>query len=204
MPRKEGRQYRAMARLAPAEGEGFIVEGYASTFEPYVLFHADGVDYKERIDPHAFDGADMSDVILQYDHQGRVYARTSNGTLTLTVDDHGLMIRADLSLTEGARQLYEEIKCGLITRMSFCFTVADGGDSYDPDTNTDTIMRIAKVFDVSAVSIPANPGTDIAARALDGEIDARWAERLSRQRTLRIARMRMRILTNLVKLEGKA
>ena len=203
MPRKEGRQYRAMARLAPAEG-AYIVEGYASTFEPYVLFHADGVDYKERIDPHAFDSADMSDVILQYDHQGRVYARTSNGTLTLTVDDHGLKIRADLSLTEGARQLYEEIKCGLITRMSFCFTVADDGDRYDPDTNTDTIQKIAKVFDVSAVSIPANPGTDIAARALDGEIDARWAERLSRQRTLRIARMRMRILTDLVKLEGNA
>lgn len=201
MPRKEGRQYRAMARMAPAEGEDFIVEGYASTFDPYVLFHCDGIDYQERIDPHAFDGADMSDVILQYDHQGRVYARTSNGTLTLTVDEHGLKARADLSLTDGARQLYEEIKCGLITRMSFCFTVADGGDAYDDATHTDTITKIAKVYDVSAVSIPANPGTDIAARALDGEIGARWAERLSAQRTLRIARMRIRVLNDILTME---
>lgn len=193
MPRKQGRQYRMIQPLEAAEGSDYIVRGYASTFEPYVLFRDCGIDFKEQIDPHAFDHADMTDVIMQFDHQGRVFARSSNGSLKLSVDDHGLAIEADLGLTEGARSLYEDIKCGLITRMSFCFTVDE--DAYDQTTNTDTITRIGKVYDVSAVSIPANPGTDIdvAARALDGEIQGAWAERLSRQRRLRMLKDRIRL-----------
>ena len=193
MPRKTGRQYRMIQPLEPAEDSGYIVRGYASTFEPYVLFRDCGIDFCEQIDPHAFDDADMTDVIFQYDHQGRVFARSSNGSLKLSVDEHGLAVEADLGLTEGARSLYEDIKCGLITRMSFCFTVRE--DAYDQVTNTDRITKIDKVYDVSAVSIPANPGTDIdvAARALDGEIQGAWAERLSRQRKIRMLKDRIRL-----------
>ena len=181
MPSVMNREIRLMASpLAVLEEENapeYRVRGYASTFERYKLASWDGVDYFEQIDRHAFDQADMTDVIMQFDHAGRVYARQSNGSLFLGVDDHGLAIEADLSRTELARGLYEDISARMITRMSFAFTVAE--DSYDKDTHTRTILRFAKIYDVSAVSIPANPGTYISARSwLDGVIEAEKAERL--------------------------
>ena len=197
MPAKPNeRQYRALTTtLAPvkrAEGtteepkkrfdSDYYVEGYASTFnDPYVLFEDwDGNKYSEVISPDAFRDADMSDVIMQFDHEGRVYARMSNGTLIVEPDEHGLFIAADLSRSQAARDLYEEIDAGLITRMSWAFTVA--ADEYDRETRTDTITRIKKVFDVSAVSLPADPNTEISARnLLNGEIE-RTRKEIARRR----------------------
>lgn len=194
MPYKPGeRVYRSSVQVQAAPGEkSYKVVGYASTFERYLLFHDQDGDFYEQIDPHAFDRADMTDVILQYDHEGRVFARTSNGSLILTVDDHGLRIEADLSRTEGARRLWEEIQAGMITRMSFCFTVAPDGSRIDEATNTGIILVIDKVYDVSAVSIPANPGTEIESRsAWDGAIHRARAER--REKRLRKRRMETRL-----------
>lgn len=191
MPYKPGaRQYRTMTAVAAdPQLPAYHVRGYASTFEKYLLFEdPDFGEFWEQIDPHAFDHADMTDVIMQFDHEGRVYARTSNGTLTLGVDDHGLWVEADLSTTAGAREMYDEIKAGLITRMSFCFVVAPGGSRVDDATNTGIILAISKVYDVSAVSIPATPGTEIEARsAWDGEIARIRAERRGRARRRRMA-----------------
>lgn len=180
MPVKNDREYRSLAVFEAEEAEPYTVRGYASTFEPYVLLNVDGVDYSERIEPTAFNAADMSDVIFQYNHQGRVFARKSNGTLEVSTDEHGLAIKADLSSTAGSRDIYEDIRTGLINKMSFAFTVES--DHYDRESHTRVIDRIAKVFDVSAVSIPANPGTDISARSyFDGEIERERAERLERE-----------------------
>ena len=175
---KNDREYRKAVEIRAADSEEYIVEGYATTFnEPYVMFEWDGVQYSEQVDRNAFDEADMSDVILQFDHEGRVFARQKNGTLLLSVDDHGLKVRADLSKTESSRSLYEDIRAGLISEMSFAFTVRE--DSYDKDTHIRTINKIKKVYDVSAVSIPANPSTEISARSyFDGVIEAEKAERL--------------------------
>lgn len=196
MPYKPNeREYRNAQPFEARAGEGeneYIVEGYASTFEPYVLWSYDGVDYKEKIDRHAFDNCDMSDVILQYDHEGRVYARQSNGTLTLTVDDHGLKVRADLSKTTGSRELYEDIKAGLITRMSFAFTVEE--DAYNRDNHTRTITKIKRLYDVSAVSIPANPDTEISARSyFDGVIEMERQELAKRENHIRKITLLMEI-----------
>lgn len=197
MPMKPDREYRVFAapmRAADEDAERLIVRGYASTFDPYVLYEEDGMQYCERVDPHAFDDADMSDVILQYDHEGRVFARQSNGTLQLSVDDHGLAVVADLSKTSLARGLYEDIRAGMITRMSFCFTIADLHYENGQRSTTQVIDRMRKIYDVSAVSIPANPGTDIAARSLNGAIERMRAERLAqrrRQMTLRTEGMRL-------------
>lgn len=180
MPIKSDREYRSLVSFQAQENEPYTVRGYASTFEPYVLFNIDGVDYSERIEPTAFDAADMSDVIFQYNHEGRVFARQSNGTLELGVDAHGLAIKADLSSTAASREIYEDIRTGLTNKMSFAFTV--DSDHYDGESHTRVIDRIAKVYDVSAVSIPANPGTDISARSyFDGVIEAERAERLERE-----------------------
>ncbi len=177
----EGRSYRAVAEIAA--GDTMIVEGYATTFDdPYTLYRMDGYTVVEQIDRKAFDKTDMSDVIMQYDHEGRVFARGSNGTLVLAPDDHGLMIRADLSGTEIGRQLYEEIKGGYTTKMSFGFTVEE--DTVEETTNHETgevtilrtITAIRKLYDVSAVSLPANNATEISARAYSEGVIAEAAE----------------------------
>ena len=130
----------------------FYVEGYATTFDkPYLLYEWDGNKYYERIDRNALAGADMSDVIMQYNHEGKVLARLSNGTLGVEANDNGLFTFADLSKSRAAQDMFEEIKNGLVTKMSWAFRVSE--DSYDRDTRTRTILKIAKVYDVSAVSI---------------------------------------------------
>lgn len=167
------------------EEKTMVVEGYASTFnEPYELYSDSEVRILEQVDPKAFDEADMSDVIFQYDHRGRVFARMSNGTLDVNPDEHGLAIRADLGGTDIGRQLYEEIRGGYTTKMSYGYIVAD--DKWDETRGEDgvlteirTILKISKVYDVSAVSLPANDGTSITVRNLtDGVIEKVKAERL--------------------------
>lgn len=171
MPIKKDREYRALAAPLSVQATtkrietDFYVEGYATTFNsPYLLYEfEDGTKFYERIDAHALDGADMSDVIMQYDHEGRVFARQSNKTLILEPDSKGLMVAADLSKTDLARGLYQDIDAGMITKMSWAFTVAE--ESYDRLTRTRSILKIKKVYDVSAVSIPANGDTEISARS---------------------------------------
>lgn len=191
MPIKPDREYRSMPLLSPSEVKriqtDFYVEGYATTFnDPYVLFESDGKQYKEMVDRNALVGADMSDIIMQYDHAGRVRARTSNGSLGAEPDSHGLFMFADLSKSTAARELFEDISSGMITRMSWAFTVAE--DEYDEKNRTRIIKRIRKVYDLSAVSIPANPGTEISARSyFDGVIEAEKQELLRRQSELELA-----------------
>lgn len=197
MPSKE-REYRyAELRTVPPDGEqpSFLVEGYAATFEPYVLMTVDGVDYSERIEPTAFDGADMSDVVFRVDHAGRVYARTSAGTVELWADAHGLAHRTDLGRTQGAREVFADIGAGNYPKMSFAFTVAE--DHFDRATHTRIIDRIAKVYDISPVSFPANPTTELSVSTRDyfnGVIEAEKAERLETERRER-QKQKIRILS---------
>lgn len=184
MPVKEGREYRSIGAenfRALDEENSYIVEGYATTFdEPYDFGYRGA---KECIARTALDGSDMSDVIFQYDHEGRVLARQRNNTLSVMCDDHGLYVRADLSGSEQGRQLYEEIRNGLVDRMSWAFVVDPDGWEYDPETRTSTITKVTKVFDVSAVSIPANEDTEIHARSyFDGVIEAEQQELLQREK----------------------
>lgn len=175
------REYRNMTFEVRTDGDepSFLVEGYASTFEPYKLIEIDGEDYNERIEPTAFDGADMSDVVYRIDHEGKVYARSSAGTVKLDIDKHGLHQITDLSRTRAAREHYEDIVAGNYPQMSFAFTVAE--DHYDADTRTRIIDRIAKVFDISAVSFPANPNTELYARDyFNGVIEAEKAAEAER------------------------
>ena len=195
----QNREYRNMElRVAKQEGEeqSYIVEGYASTYDSYKLFTDDnGTEYFERIEPTAFNGADMIDVVFRVDHEGRVYARTSAGTLSVWMDEHGLANRTDLSKTQAARELYADIEAGNYPKMSFAFTVAE--DHYDKATHTRVIDRIAKVYDVSPVSFPANPSTELSVSTRDyfnGVIEAEKAERLEREKR-EIQKKKIKILT---------
>lgn len=145
-------------------GQELYVEGYAVVFNnPTVLWEYDGVQYKEQIDRNAFTEADMSDVIFNYDHGGKVMARTRNKTLDLRLDDKGLYIRARLDGTEEGQELYNEIRGGYVDRMSFSFTTQES--SYDSDAHMRTILKVKKLYDVAAVSIPAYDSTSISARS---------------------------------------
>lgn len=156
------REYRAFEmRTAPGE---MVVEGYAAVFNrPTVIYRANGIDYFELIEPGAFDGVDMSDVVLNYNHTGKPVARTKNKTLELWTDDFGLKIRANLSGTGDGRDLYEEIRGGYIDKMSFAFQVAEA--PYDRDTHTRKIRKVERLFDVAAVDAPAYDATSISARS---------------------------------------
>lgn len=190
----EGRQFRnidaSRLEVRTLEDGGRIVEGYATTFDtPYELRSADGYMLLEVIDRGAFDNCDMSDVIMQYDHVGRVFARTSNGTLTVEVDEIGLHIRARLDGTELGRRIYEEIAGGYTDKMSFGFSVREQRRDVTKDDERTVVTRhvvdVSKLWDVSAVSIPANDATTINARnLLDGVIKEVEAERLKRKKLL--------------------
>lgn len=186
MPVKNDREYRAMT-MAAVEGEDFRVSGYATTFDQaYVLYEDNYMVLREIIDHAALDDADLSDVIMQYDHEGRVFARTSNNTLTVEPDAHGLSMSADLGGTSLGRGLFEEIKGKYTTKMSWGFSVNREKDEWKTETlpdgrqlETRIVRSVRKVYDVSAVSLPANDATEISARSLaDGAIERLKAERL--------------------------
>jgi len=189
MPTKlDKREYRkfdaALMETRTAEDGGKIVEGYATTFnQPYQLWKDSEMTVNEQVDRHAFDETDMSDVIMQYDHEGRVFARNSNGTLELESDDHGLKIRANLGGTEIGRQLFEEINGGYTNKMSFGFTVTGNERKITKDadghvTVLRTITKIGKLYDVSAVSLPANDATEISARMISDGLVAEVREEI--------------------------
>ena len=194
------------------EGEqGLFVEGYASTFEIYDLFEVPAElswegkreIYREQIDKNAFDETDMSDVVFLRDHTGQVLARTKNKLVRLSIDDKGLFTRTDLSKTEGARAMYEDIKAQNYTQMSFAFISDRGMEDWTEERSEDTIIytrtikRIKKIFDVSAVGFPANPATDIAPATrsiFDGAIENMRAERLAAEaRAKAVQRLTLKI-----------
>lgn len=190
---KNEMQVRSLQVFAPAAetkriDSNYYVEGYAARFEPYVLFEDEDGPIYERFERGCFDNCDMSDIIFQLNHQGTVMARQSNGSLIVEVNDGGLFTAADLGRTEAARRLYEEISAGMITKMSWGFYVGDC--YYDTESRTLVHRTVKKIFDVSAVSIPANQNTEINARGwVDGVIGqaARSeAELEERRRKLRL------------------
>lgn len=165
MIKKVARMFSAATREVQTEGESseLWVEGYAVVFNsPTVLFEHGGLEYKEQIDRNAFSGCNMSDVIFNYNHGGKVVARTKNNTLEIRVDDKGVFIRARLDGTEEGRKLYDEISKGYIDKMSFQFTI--GEQSFNRDERMWTVYKIKRLYDVSAVDIPAYDDTSISAR----------------------------------------
>lgn len=211
----EGRQIRRNDmspefRTVDGENEKLIVEGHACTFnEQYILYKDSDYEVWEQIDRNAFAECDMSDVIMQFDHAGRVFARTRNNTLEVGPDNIGLFIRADLNKSSGGPDLYADVKNGVIDRMSIAFTVMEDKREVTEDRESGitkvlrTITKIGKLYDVSAVSIPANDGTDISARNFgDGVIAEIKAERLKVQEKER-RKARLKLKLKMSEMEGK-
>ena len=157
---KKIKEIRMVEMRAVSENNERIVEGYAVVFDDVT----DIGYYKEVIDRNAFEGADMSDIVMKYNHEDSVLpmARTRGGSLTFEVDDHGLKIRANLPDTSVNRDIYTLIQAGILSKMSFAFTVAE--EEIDYETDTRRILRFDKIFDVSVVDFPAYESTEIYAR----------------------------------------
>lgn len=154
---------------AAGEGEELTLEGRAIVFDtPTVLYEFDGVKYKEIISRSALDRTDLSDVVLRYNHQGSfiILARTRNGSLTLEKRQDGLYAKAKLqSEIQDHRDAHSAVKSGLVDKMSFGFTVAEGGSEYDSRTHTRTVTAIRKLFELSIVDQPAYQETYVEARS---------------------------------------
>ncbi len=166
---REYRNFNFEIRKDPGDKK-YIVRGYATTYgDAYTLYSDNDYEIREIIDKNAFSTTDLTDVIMQYNHEGRVFARTSNGSLKIKSNTAGLFIEADLSGTEAGRQLYNEIEGGYTNKMSIGFKVDKAHDVWKRSEaggkviETRIINRILELYDVSAVSIPANPHTTIKA-----------------------------------------
>ena len=158
-------------RAAENEGEDgeMIIEGYAAVFGSETLIGDESFGFYEKIDREAFDGANLKDVPLKYNHSDAVpiLARTRNKSLELSVDEKGLFISAKLIDTQDCKDMYKRIKAGLIDKMSFAFTVKEAGEEWEKGNPPHrTIKKFDRIFDVSVVDTPAYEDTSIYARSL--------------------------------------
>lgn len=166
------------------DSEEYVIEGVPCVFDTETtLYKGKYYELREKISSDAFSEADISDVIFNYNHGGRVYARTRNKSLTLEKKEDGLHMKANLKKEDrGHEELYNDIQSGLIDRMSFAFTVKEASYEYiektdEPNLEIRTVTKIDKLYDVSAVDIPAYDTTSISARnVFDAERQGREAE----------------------------
>lgn len=152
------------------DGGKMIIEGYAAVYDDETLIGDEEWGFYERIEKGAFDGANMKDVPLKYNHSDAVpiLARTRNKSLELKTDDKGLFIHAELLDTQDNIDMYKRIKAGLIDKMSFAFTVRKEGETWEKGkTPKRSIKKFDRIFDVSVVDVPAYEGTSIYARSLE-------------------------------------
>ena len=150
---------------APAGAESLVLVGTPIVYDTPTTIHDPAGKYIEIIQRGALDGADLSDVRLFYNHDlNKVPLARTPRTMQLELTPAGLEMKAALPETTEARAVYEAVKRRDLSGMSFAFTVSDGGSHYDPQTNTRTITRIAKVLECSVVPFPAYPTASVEAR----------------------------------------
>ena len=174
---KEIRKLDLQFRAEETEDNKMEVKGYAAVFNSPETY-----SYTEVISDKAFDEADMSDVVLRYNHNDSfiVLARTRNKSLNLKIDEKGLYMDATLQddITEH-RNIFNAIKSGLIDKQSFAFTIDE--DEYDYESDTRTITKIGKVFDVSVVDQPFYNATDVSIARTQNDDFLERRERLRKE-----------------------
>lgn len=149
-----------------AASKTLVLTGKPIVFDQATTINDPAGSYTEIIRSGALDGADLNDTRLLYNHDmTRVPLARAPKTMQLTVTDEGVEMRAELADTEDARAIYTAVERGDLDGMSFAFKVPEGGDEYDRQTNTRTINRIEKVYEVSVVAFPAYSQTSVEARA---------------------------------------
>ena len=169
---KEIRVTEIRAEAPPADGEkALILSGRPVVYESPTTINDIGGSYIEIITRGALDGADVSDVRLLVGHDAtRIPLARTPRTMSLEKDADGLTFRAQLPDTEAGREAYQAVERGDIRGLSFAFTVPEGGDRYDPNTNTRYITRIAKVYECTLTAFPAYESTYVSAESRDSRL----------------------------------
>jgi HK97 family phage prohead protease len=169
---KEIRVAEIRANEPAADGKkALILSGRPVVYESPTQINDIGGSYIEIITRGALDGADIGDVRLLVGHDAtRIPLARTPRTMSLEVDADGLTFRAQLPDTEAGREAYQAVERGDIRGLSFAFTVPDGGDEYDPQTNTRRINRIAKVYECTLTAFPAYESTTVSAESRDSRL----------------------------------
>lgn len=185
---KEIRLFNTELECRSLEDGKMIVEGYAVVFDSPATH-----GYTEIIDRNAFNGADMKDVILKYNHDDShlLLARTRNQSLQLTIDNKGLYIKAELIDTTSNIDVYKCVQSRLLDKMSFAFTVEK--DEYDYDNDTRRILQFDKIFDVSIVDVPFYDTTEVSARSLQNQ-EKRFFEEKKKYEELLLEKEKAKLL----------
>lgn len=159
-------RYCEIRSQASDDGKKLVLEGVPVVFNQRTLIKEPQGDFYEIIEPRAFNNCSLRNVHLFYNHDiNRIPLARSPKTMELTLTAEGLKMRAELPNTENARSVYEAVRRGDLSGMSFAFVVPLGGDSYDAKTNTRTIREIAKLLECSVVPYPAYPQASVEARS---------------------------------------
>ena len=155
----------ASIELREDDAEKMILEGYAIVFDEETLIGDEKNGFIESISRSALNETNLKDVPMKYNHNDSflIIARTRNKSLTLTVDEKGLKVRAELLDTESNKDIYKMVKAGLLDKMSFAFTVSGQKIDRSGEIPKRTITGIDRLFDVSIVDLPAYEQTSIAA-----------------------------------------
>ena len=181
------------------EDNKMILEGYAIVFDQETLIGDEDNGFVEVISRNALKGTYMKDVPLKYNHMDSflILARTKNKSLTLSIDDYGLKVRAELLDTTSNEDVYKMVKAGLLDKMSFAFTVKSHTWDRSGKIRKRVIEEIDWLYDVSIVDVPAYDQTSIYARSLDlVETELKAMDVAEQEEKANIIRKRIHIKTN--------
>ena len=161
---KEIRNF-SLTEIRAIDGAAPVIEGHAAVFNQ----KSHDMGFREIIMPGAFANAiQTDDVKFLLNHRGLPIARTKSGTLRLSEDQRGLAFRAELDPSDpDVQRLLPKVRRGDLNEMSCGFGVADRADEKWTRDNGEMVRSLFKVslFDVSAVSFPAYPQTDLNMRS---------------------------------------
>jgi hypothetical protein len=188
----------ADVKFEEAEGK-MTLEGYAIIFNQETLIGNEEHGFMESIDHRALQNAQMKDVPMKYNHMDSflIIARTKNKSLTLSVDNIGLKVQAELVDTQSNQDIYKMVRSGLLDKMSFAFTVEEQTWNKEGKIPKRTITKIGRLYDVSVVDTPAYDSTSIYARSLESmDVELKAMELEEQKKHVDVMKKKIRIKTN--------
>lgn len=188
----------ADVKFEEAEGK-MTLEGYAIVFNQETLIGNEEYGFFESIDHRALQNTQMKDVPMKYNHMDSflIIARTKNKSLTLSVDNIGLKVQAELVDTQSNQDIYKMVRSGLLDKMSFAFTVEEQSWNKEGKIPKRTITKIGRLYDVSVVDTPAYDSTSIYARSLESmDVELKAMELEEQKQHVEVMKKKIRIKTN--------
>ena len=188
----------ADVKFEETEGK-MTLEGYAIVFNQGTLIGDEDYGFVEEIDRHALENTLMKDVPMKYNHMDSflIIARTKNKSLTLSVDNNGLKVHAELLDTQSNQDIYKMVRSGLLDKMSFAFTVEEQSWNKEGKIPKRTITKIGRLYDVSVVDTPAYDSTSIYTRSLESmDVELKAMELEEQKQHVEVMKKKIRIKTN--------